>query len=1131
MLVTCLGAVLIFGVTSAGAALAQSGATIYRPKLAQHFQLLPAQQGQIDKCIAGDPADPQAQAYCGCVVKNQERCSSNQSDCMAQVQKSCRDVASWLLKEKTTSSFAILPQTLGPKGVVGNSATKAQVPVLRDNGAGNSHPAPFAGRTIPLNPNLKPVHLTLPPPGSSSVGPLNYPRWASMLNNRYRFLRFPTPSLSTSMTSNTNRPMVLAGKPPRSNIDLAKLMSTLDHSQPGTLDTTLYTWLGPPTGNPPYPDKSNSYYQAVGSCQEYAYQKNFEYLYFRDKARANDWTPREIFSIATMKTAPGLNRTLSTFGPARPNWTAHNPATSSKAEVQLKGTRQIRWNIFMASALWMPTHYVDPLSDAYLPMNRVKLGDYSALAGLPSPASSKQDIFDKHQLLKETYEKLPPRPGYAGDNQQPVPSGVTDVEFNDIEARLRIHAAKLIQYGKILPRLYSIAPYVSSGSSPPLPSNWDSANLPLGFGYTFANDAGAIFPNGVEVDCRKGHHYEKPQEGKAETITIFDCPLFPARLTKGPIPPGVWQDFWSRQYSEDSSKIAPDPGKGPQFESGAGSYYAGQCWKSSLMQDLVDCFNGILLWDHAAALIEKDIKAGIEYEKSLGAHGCMHPDADKNKCNWSYSMFANWVTTDGDKIVERDLLTCAKEVPDFSVLSDWKAQNAEMQLASKELFPWCAPPSRPTACVMGCCPINTITECAGAGKDPNDPTIPPSDTCSGNLDIAKDYTTNPSGIYRGYKTTLAEVESYFSRHECAKQDWLNFDQALKGCYLKGVVKPEVANLSSLPFGHSIGEDYADGHDIGTDALGANLSYGISWRIDHDNERLGNFSSAKINKGDDHYCDSHPREWKSGCCEDGPCFKEQHLCALNGSVTTNVDVGCHLFGVEMKLFHAGAAFSFKGTSGTAGYDLQLLGKTYSQNSTSLDSNQPIAFTLPVDSRGTEYNYIFWVGPIPVNVGAGAVLNAAVNLNSSGKGSTCTDISDPRVGFSISNTLEPSISAAVFAEGGVGGDILGIGASAGVRVNVELVKFKLPFNLSFGISQASGVNGVTLAADSRAEVDLMSGQFELYAEVDYLIDSSTWEWDLWSWDGFTIDRSLASWDKSFPLKGLSWHYFQPGGSSAH
>jgi hypothetical protein len=137
----------------------------------------------------------------------------------------------------------------------------------------------------------------------------------------------------------------------------------------------------------------------------------------------------------------------------------------------------------------------------------------------------------------------------------------------------------------------------------------------------------------------------------------------------------------------------------------------------------------------------------------------------------------------------------------------------------------------------------------------------------------------------------------------------------------------------------------------------------------------------------------------------------------------------------------------------------------------------------------------------------------------------------VGFSISNTLEPSISAAVFAEGGVGGDILGIGASAGVRVNVELVKFKLPFNLSFGISQASGVNGVTLAADSRAEVDLMSGQFELYAEVDYLIDSSTWEWDLWSWDGFTIDRSLASWDKSFPLKGLSWHYFQPGGSSAH
>lgn len=1025
---------------------------------------------QIADCLAAEKKSCRIledRGYCGCLV--QQGCYSRSTGtCTSKAREFCGKV-SWSLSSKNaTRTYAVLPQKLQAQ-TRSNDRTNALVPTLKIKERMDIHlNAPLAAYSF--NADASPT-ATLLRPGQVKL---------------YPWLRLSIPSLATSRAPDANRRMSF-DRPPRPVQDLIQGAAAPD--------PLMDAWLGKPTGNPLYPDSQNASMWPVGSCFEYAYQKNFEYLWLRDKARAHGWTPREVFSVAMMKTIPGVNRTLSTFGLSNPAWQGHTNSPSTKAEFQYDRKTTIPWNIFVISAdavygvgYTAGAPIIGPVlgSEQGYPKKSADAIDTSDVTRLPGRPMT--DVFERHALLEKTYRSLPPRPGRDGkpvvdDTGQPL-VGVTDAEFADIEQRLRIHAQKLLQYSHIMTKCGEKGNGKTRRCHDPERGLWNDVDVPVGGGYTFAQAPFSVRYGNLVPDCDPSHSPSPPPGSSGKYGK--GCPAL------------------GKIKNEDL----------PKFKSALGKQMAQGCWQGNQVAEVKNCWNEIREWDDAIAQLEVDIQEGINFEKSLGEHGCMHPDSNKNKCNWAYSMFANWVTTAGDSIVEKDVLTCNKLVPDFSVLSNW--EDGQLSYVQKrELFPWCK--SRTPQCVMGCC-SNTPEQLCG------DPNAPNADSCSGNLAQA-----TQSQAFVDYSKSLAGVERFFSRRQCAKEDWLNFVKSEKACYIRKVVKPQVAQVSDLPFGNSIGQRVGDEYHAGSPVLGAGFSYGLSWNIDHD--QIAAFDSATINHGN---CAANPQDVLSGCCTDGPCYSdEKHICALNGNVHANINIDGSLFGQSISLLKADALFDFKGVQGSGSYDasgviLELLGKTMHQDPTPLTGQgQGTSFTLPAGSRSQKgFSETFYVGPVPVTVAAGVVLSAGLELNQSGEGHTCTPKTHPEVGFTIANTIAPTVSADAFAEGGVGGDFMGIGASAGVRVAVNLVTFKLPFALNFGVDPQ---NGIGFKAKSDAEMRLMAGRLMLYAEVDYLVGSSDWEWDLWSWDGFTTGRNIASWDKSFSLKGFSWHYYPPDETS--
>jgi hypothetical protein len=1043
--------------------------------------------------------------YCGCLVR-QGCYTGSSSGCDAPRRTYCDQATKVRTDPATIADVAILPTKL--KGT-SNAVTYAIQPyepktlkkVFRFTGTtvqAQGNPAPRVARDL-VTLHERPV-LGRALPAQATLG--------SVATKRTRGKALVTPRRESFLAKPSAIPGILGAPKP---------------------DPELEAWLGPTVGGPGYPDRNNQAYWPMRSCREYAYQRNFEYLWFKDQARLNAWSDRTSFKIATRKTPPGLNHALAAFGPGGwPNF-------------QWNRATKIPWNIFATSAYTI-------------------VGDKSVDVKGHQPGYPKTDVFDRHALIEATYAQLPARPGPQGplydEDNRPL-KGVSDGEFQDIAQRLTIHAQKIVQLNHILAHM---TPYSCSKrpllvcdkqfatcyctdladlrQKSPATTDFfgsDSGPVPDAGPYALALYAaeGGVMPGpaalgpwaaAFPVDNPASQPTSCSNLGPGAPTESGSTPAPPPDTPAGPIP-SVAPDGQSTpppspsgqggsykppppnvgslaQYKENCKKTSACPQQMPSYKTAAG--YAGGklCGvMSSTCAKLGVCYAWVMDHENAALQVLEDLKAGIAYEKSLGAHGCMHPDPNQNKCNWAYSAVARWATTAGDAAVEKDYQRCNRFAPDFDVLWDFAKQQAYFKPDKRALFPWCK--SRTPPCTLGGC----------APQE--------ADKCSGNIYAPQ------SEVYVDYAASIPAVERFFYRRTYAKQDWARFIGMKKKQYVEKVVKPGIASVQNLPYGASIGQDVGDTWGRG-DLFGAGANYRLTWRVAPTQSK--EYPSSEVNHGN---CATaaDSNDVTKGCCGGSPCFDEAHICALEGALTASAGVDAKLLYQSIPLMAASVTMHVDGTQATGKYALKgtlatVLGVQVDVPESPIGESG-LSFTQPIKDPkylAAPLGLTFWVGPIPIVVKAGAVASAGLAVNGGGRGqNSCGSTAYQSVGFSIENQVVPYAKADAFAEGGVGFDIGGIvGASAGIRVVLNLVTLSVPLATRFDVG---GDNGVNLYANAAAAIDALSGYVSLYAEVEFLFFSDSWEVELFSWNGFHLKHPIADWNHTFPMKALSWHYYLP------
>jgi len=153
----------------------------------------------------------------------------------------------------------------------------------------------------------------------------------------------------------------------------------------------------------------------------------------------------------------------------------------------------------------------------------------------------------------------------------------------------------------------------------------------------------------------------------------------------------------------------------------------------------------------------------------------------------------------------------------------------------------------------------------------------------------------------------------------------------------------------------------------------------------------------------------------------------------------------------------------------------------------------------------YRQMILIGPVPVTLSmgvAGAVgFSAGIGIQRGPPPGDACDASGARV--ILSGRAGPTLQLDAFASAGVGGSVLGVGAEAGIRGDLTLIKVE-PFaaiDSAIELPDGGNVDSLYLRVKNNygIPVQYMNGRISAYLKVSYIVDSKTWRKTLVGWDG--------------------------------
>lgn len=159
--------------------------------------------------------------------------------------------------------------------------------------------------------------------------------------------------------------------------------------------------------------------------------------------------------------------------------------------------------------------------------------------------------------------------------------------------------------------------------------------------------------------------------------------------------------------------------------------------------------------------------------------------------------------------------------------------------------------------------------------------------------------------------------------------------------------------------------------------------------------------------------------------------------------------------------------------------------------------------------------FWVGPVPVTLGAWGVLSYGAYFKAeSAVPITCNLSTEPPAPFKMTASIVASAKAEAGAQAGIG--ISGI-ASGGVRGYLTLLEAELPLqaNAAF-VAKDPGAFALDLGLGSELKVRTLDGRLALYAEA---LGIDVFEYELFRWNGFRHTLPIFDVSASVPLTSIN------------
>ena len=209
------------------------------------------------------------------------------------------------------------------------------------------------------------------------------------------------------------------------------------------------------------------------------------------------------------------------------------------------------------------------------------------------------------------------------------------------------------------------------------------------------------------------------------------------------------------------------------------------------------------------------------------------------------------------------------------------------------------------------------------------------------------------------------------------------------------------------------------------------------------------------------------------------------------------------------------FNGKGTASNSGgqmsgdVSVNLLGDEIPLPSKALLSELKLDHSYSNDQSRDMVRFDFTIGPVPVNVTIGYHIKYGI------------DYSIAIAPLMATANLTPHMQAAVYAQAGVD---LGI-AKAGAGAEVTLLDFQLPIVGALTVEEISGQPVLDYQYSTDINGSALQGEFYLFVEVDYLIDSETWRWDIFpSTGGFTFAGTIID-ERCYRTIDVAKHTLSP------
>jgi len=164
-----------------------------------------------------------------------------------------------------------------------------------------------------------------------------------------------------------------------------------------------------------------------------------------------------------------------------------------------------------------------------------------------------------------------------------------------------------------------------------------------------------------------------------------------------------------------------------------------------------------------------------------------------------------------------------------------------------------------------------------------------------------------------------------------------------------------------------------------------------------------------------------------------------------------------------------------------------------------------------SNSVEYGQTLLIGPIPIDLRMGVTgtlqLSGDLTLDH-GVDRVDNACQGPVPSVSLTGSFGPRVKLDAFASAGVGGEIFGVGASAGIRGDLTLVDLALKGGLNATITPSADSPVLAVNNQYGMVFQSMNGSISAYLRVAYLVDTVTWRKKLVGWDGYSLTPSWST-----------------------